>query len=573
MNNNPLAARKERIADFLIVLLCLSSAAFFINLFRLDLFRTINTWDDRKPVGIIVIREHIVQRRLKDRFLWDRLFVQSPVFLGDLIRVAELSAATLYFDDDEIELYENTLIRVERSSQGEGSFEIELSEGGMSLHTQSRNMTINVNGRIVQVWPRTVLNADVGEDGLSIQVSEGAATLTGDNFERELSSGTMIELDERGIEKTRGSVMVTQPVPNARYLKTGALPLDVDFSWVKVNFETGEALRLEIAGDWDFAHVVEAVEKPGNEAKLALDAGLWYWRLSNEDAVFSRGQIAVLEASVPVLISPAKDSLIRLGKDRPPLCFQWSDIPEAVSYVLEASSMPDFADPAIRRQTAVTSLVDSSLGQGKWYWRVRPIYPPVYKGIPAFTPASAFSIEYGEETEAPVWILPAPAFAEALVDTAPVQALAKPLVDAIPAPAIPTDLRIEPIALPVPVLPAPLVQPLPMGADNRIGIQELKVNRKIDFKWSAVPGANAYIFSLFQEVADGRHEILRSEPINRTEWTLDDISILDRGVLVWQVEAVSIGADGIIKQRGSIEENTFTLDIPVPGEPTMLRLE
>ena len=98
------------------ILLCLSGAAVSINLFRNDLFQTINSYDDKKPVGTLYIRDNNVQRRMGDRVLWGRLVKESPIYLDDLIRVAELSAATLDIDGNYINLNENTLIRVQRDS-------------------------------------------------------------------------------------------------------------------------------------------------------------------------------------------------------------------------------------------------------------------------------------------------------------------------------------------------------------------------------------------------------------------------------------------------------------------------
>lgn len=113
------------------------------------------------------------------------------------------------------------------------------------------------------------------------------------------------------------------------------------------------------------------------------------------------------------------------------------------------------------------------------------------------------------------------------------------------------------------LLPAPGNMLPPNG--HRIGIEELKKERDIQFSWSAVPGANAYIFTLYQETANGRRLIIQNAPDSRTGWTLANIGILDRGTFVWRVEPVNVDRDGAVKQRGSTGENTFTLDIPDVG--------
>jgi hypothetical protein len=103
------------------------------------------------------------------------------------------------------------------------------------------------------------------------------------------------------------------------------------------------------------------------------------------------------------------------------------------------------------------------------------------------------------------------------------------------------------------------------AAGYRVDIERLQSEQSITFRWSAVPGANAYIFALYQQTSSGRRQIIRRSPENRTGFTLNDLTILDRGTFIWQVEAVSRSPNGAIERRGRPGENTFTIDIPLPG--------
>jgi hypothetical protein len=113
--------------------------------------------------------------------------------------------------------------------------------------------------------------------------------------------------------------------------------------------------------------------------------------------------------------------------------------------------------------------------------------------------------------------------------------------------------------LPIPVLPAPGNRRPADGTP--FGNEELKAQR-IVFSWSPVQGANAYIVTLYQEINGKREKIDgTNQPVSRTSWTLDKLSLLDRGTFIWQVEAVNT-AGGRIDQRGRPGENTFIIDIP-----------
>jgi len=116
MSNSPQKPeRRKRTTDVFVIVLCVLGALFTLNLFRLDLLQSI-TSQNRKPVGTVTAKNNNVQRRLLDRVLWSRLTVESPVYSGDLIRVAEHSSATLNINGDVIDLPENTMIRIRASS-------------------------------------------------------------------------------------------------------------------------------------------------------------------------------------------------------------------------------------------------------------------------------------------------------------------------------------------------------------------------------------------------------------------------------------------------------------------------
>jgi hypothetical protein len=208
---------KFRPLDFIVILFCLFGAIYSVILFRLDLSKNEN------PVGTVIIGNNVVQRRMANRVLWDRLAVDSPLYSGDQIRTADLSDATLYIERNSIDLNGKTLIRIQRSPEDEDSILIYLDEGNLVLTTVDGggNIELNLMGRQVETAPGTILSASVGKEGAIVQVSEGTATLTSDGQRREISPGTMVALNSSGTEQTLKAAMVLQPRPDARYLKNG----------------------------------------------------------------------------------------------------------------------------------------------------------------------------------------------------------------------------------------------------------------------------------------------------------------------------------------------------------------
>jgi hypothetical protein len=536
---------KFRPLDFLFLALCFSGVVCIVILVVSDLLKILD-FRNEKPVGT-VIQSNNAQWFTSKRGSWERLSVDSSIYSGDQIRTADISNVTLYIDHNTIDLNERTLIRLQRSPEDEDAVLIYLDEGNLVLTTVSGggNIVLNLMGHQVEAVPGTALSASAGKDGAVVRVSEGAATLTKENGEkREIASGRMLALDAGGVEQPVKAAVVLQPRPEARYLKDGSEPLFVNFAWNRINLAPGEALCLELAEDRNFNRIVRVVENLDASAGVAFNSGLWYWRLSlmpdasnTEGAILAIGRLTVANASGPALLSPVTGSLFRYQDKLPGISFRWAEIAGALSYILEVSQTPDFINPMLRTQTASVFLVDSnsSLGPGTWYWRVMPVFPPVYEGRASFSPASLFRIEQGGGDLG--MVLPAPV---------------------LPVPVLPERATEQPAPLPPPLNRQP-------STGYRIGIEQLKESDSIVFSWSAVQGANAYIFTLFEQTASGRRLIISRPPESRRSWTLENLATLGRGTFVWQVEAVRVSSTGTIERRGSIVENSFVIDIPRSG--------
>jgi len=524
-----------RPVDFFVVLLCLSGAVASFNLFRLDLFRTINS-QNQKPVGTVTIRNNTVQRRLRDRVIWDRLFVGSQIYEGDTLRIAESSSMGFKRDDIEIE-YINYQIRRIPPLAPDGTLQI---DGNVIVTIGAGSGSVILNGSRVEAGPGTVIKAESGESGTKLQVLEGdkiRIIKDGETWER--GAGETVGWDADGRERIEPGVVVTQPRPNAHYIKTTTDPMNIGFAWNKKDIESGQALRLEIAADRNFTRIVYASDTIDDIRQAALDDGSWYWRLSYGGAVLAGEHFTITETAAPALIYPIMDSTVRYENVLPELCFQWSETEEASSYLLEVCSAPDFSSPQISARVGGASSLHSDLGPGTWYWRVRPFFSSANLGGNVSSSVASFTIEHGEEDKL---ILPEPEIVE-----------------------IPPEPSPQP-----PAPPPPLAAPgnLRPTRGYRVGIEQLRAGRRIDFRWSAVPGANNYIFTLYRQNAAGRRQIIRRELGNRTSLTLNDLTMLDRGTFIWQVEA-SERRSGSILRRSRPAENLLVLDFPLPSAPTV----
>ncbi|MCL2196943.1 MAG: LysM peptidoglycan-binding domain-containing protein [Treponema sp.] len=393
----PSVSGKFRLLDIFVLIVFISTAILGLYLFRQDLMRTFEN-RDVEPAGIIIIRNNIIQRRHENRVAWDRIFKDSPVYPGDLIRSAELSSATIDIERNEIDLNEYSLIRIQRSMGGYGNFHIELQEGNISVTcaAESPGITLNLMGTQVQTSSGTVLNASATEEGIAVQVSEGKAEIKYEGQEKtqEISEGAMIAFDSYGAERIIPSAVVMRPAPNARYLKSGADPVLVKFLWNRVNLDEGEELRLEIAGDVYYTYNYRMLNNLFNSAQLTLNAGRWHWRLLHHGTVLYKGQFAIVDSSGPALLTPVSGSIFRYNDvASSQFRFQWADKQGASGYLIEINNTADFSSPLKIKQTTAPSLIFSELEEGTWFWRVKPVFPSMYEGETGYSSVASFKIE------------------------------------------------------------------------------------------------------------------------------------------------------------------------------------
>jgi len=544
MANEQKKQDKFRITDLLVILLCLTGAAYSVNLFRHSLFQTLNG-QNKTSIGSVTVKRNTVQRRMSDRVLWDRLVRESPVYSGDIIRVADNSEADLHVGGNELTLNENTLVRL-RYDEETGEFIIDLNSGNLGIVTAAEggNVSLGVMGKKVSAKPGTALNAAAENNGVALQVSKGEASIEGGALTQEITAGSMIAMDSEGAIRTEPAVMVTQPQPNALYRKNEET-FNVAFSWNSLNLQPDEPLRLEIAADQNFIRSLRALNGLNSSAQAALNTGVWYWRIIYNNSVLANGRFTIADISNLQLLSPARNQQFFYEAELPKLYFQWSGVQDVSSYLVEVDVTPEFRNPVIKKHTAVTSFANSSLNEGIWYWRVTPIFSDNTSVSPR---VSAFRIVKDKEPQN-------------------TSVAAKTGEDIPPVPSLQTRTTTQPepssASRTLSRLPAPSNRQPTEG--YRIGIEDVK-KETITFKWSSVSGANSYLFTVYQNTGGTRRQVTQIGPENRTSYTMDIIT-LGRGNFIWRVEAVNVGKDNVIERHGDPGENRFIVDIPRAGQP------
>jgi len=215
-----------------------------------------------EPVGTVIVKKNTAQRRLGDRVLWDRLARESPVYIWDLIRIADNSAATLYVQDNSIDLGENTLVRIVPSPDGEGIM-LMLNQGTVSIAAgeNARAVSVEIGRQQLRTEPGTYLIASVNNYGAG-------------SFQRIESREQFVQ--NISVPEMQGTKLVS-PAVNSTIRYRSSLPV-LYFHWLEV--EEAASYIFEVSASPDFSDPVIRRQTSANFlTDTGLEQGVWYWRV------------------------------------------------------------------------------------------------------------------------------------------------------------------------------------------------------------------------------------------------------------------------------------------------------
>jgi hypothetical protein len=411
--------RNFHLPDLFVLLVCLAGALCSLWFFQNDLNRTLTRMNEQ-PVGTVSYKYRAAQRRFADRILWSRVQQETPVYNGDYIRTAELSEAGLSFNNGAfVNLSENSMIQVFLEDDGA---KVDFARGNISVNTEGGAALLLSTGA-GQVAVRDGAASAASADGeFNLQVTGGTASFITGEGTQEIESGAAFTVSEDGVEPLSQAVVLS-PKPGDRLLGSPAGLTPVEFVWNRVNYSASMGTRIEIARDRGFRHSPVIMDVPeDSRAVTELAPGAWWWRISpavpGEDGSpetaghSAGGKLTIVDASPPVIVSPAEGDVFRYQSRMPELRFTWKGPEEAAYYFFEAADNAAFLNPRISSQVrgaagGLVSLVSSQLEEGRWFWRVTPVYGKDHTGSPASSKTVSFSITRRSGLAAPVLNTPA----------------------------------------------------------------------------------------------------------------------------------------------------------------------
>ena len=382
--------------DLLIILICFTGAFFSGAAFWKEYNNTLVKLNEN-PVGIIIFKKRVAQRRFVDRNVWDRLQQTSPIYNGDMIRTIEQSEAVIVFQDETayLSMDENTIIQVYYNNEGETR--IDFSDGNMELVSENTNIIISSGDSTIIADGQIRMNKF--DDEIVLSVLKGKANFDG----TKIDEGGALAFDSAGNISTKPIITMTSFGHNAYVLGLPSEAVPVTFSWNEFNFDRNTHVIVEIAFDRNFRSIAETRYQSGiTSVSIPLQSGSYWWRVypvssgSREplSRLFPAGTLEVIPAEIPHIISPPHASELAF-LDEPKITLSWSAMKEASAYLVEISSNADMSYPVISRRIHENSVVQTGLNFGRWFWRVTPEFPAWFKGSGTSSAIGEFTASQG----------------------------------------------------------------------------------------------------------------------------------------------------------------------------------
>ncbi len=399
---------KSPLRDFLVVLICLGTTAFFTYLFWRDLNHS-SSRSDKDTIATISFKNKIAQRKYSDRVVWERVNQNAPLYDGDIIRTADLSSAVIYFNDGTtIDLSENTMVQIYYSENG-----LQVAVGGGDIQVDSSaesKVALKLDdGSTVNVDAGASLAAKSDASGAkSLEVKSGSAQITTETgATAEIASGESVSV-EKGGEITKKPLTITSLPKELRLLNIKHEPIPVKLEW-KRSDESNAKVVVQTSRTKDFSRLESEGKFTTNGTELNLESGVVYWRAFSEDAkeMAVDGKITVESIDRVLAQSPAEGGEYRYRSARPRINFRWSGNDYVDHYRFVVSTTPDMRGSPLEMDVQDTFVSLDTLEAGNYYWQVTPFYTLNNIGYEGASKPRGFSVIKNEQIRAPELSVPA----------------------------------------------------------------------------------------------------------------------------------------------------------------------
>jgi hypothetical protein len=362
-----------------------------------------------KSLGSVVFKKLSATRKAPAGLGWERMRNNSPVYEADTLRTAGFSEAAVYFDDGtSLDILENSMLKLDFSGPRR-NLEFLTGEINVGSSKEARSFTISSTAGSIEVDKGSKATFSRNADSLSVEVSQGRASIVkADGSSQSIGKNQELEVDLKSgaAQLLHRPIVPLEPGRNARLLSLSEGKAKLEFAWELEGAEAASpkagAFTLEVSGSKSFSGPISSLPAVGTRARAELGDGTWYWRVRDGAGAESPiRKFSLTSAQYPRPAFPSDGQVYEYRRLKPEVRFAWTGMDEASAYIFELADEPKFEKPAIRSRTTTASLSVDDLGEGSWYWRVKPVHAFELVGAEAEAPVRSLAIRKSPAMRAP----------------------------------------------------------------------------------------------------------------------------------------------------------------------------
>ena len=414
--------------DKIVILICSLGIAFsLIGYFR-DVYKT-NLRTDEKPIARLTDRNKSVQRRFRDRLVWDIIKENTPLYVGDFVRTTAFAEAEITFDSGTIiNMSHNSLIEILPESD---IANLKITSGTVSIKTPEK-ITLKAGRETLEISEDSIVSMNIQPellpqtdeavtpliltDGMlenpasaasnrhiSVSVERGMVRQSkGDGSIIELNAGSQIVMDSEGHQLKQPALIMISPKVSQKIIKNDNETATLLFNWKPLNYEQDMLTKIELSYDKDGIYPYQNKTVEAEETTFTLPNRTIYWKAypvtkdgDDEKYIDSalQGSISVFSITPIKKLQPVNNVGLTYKAAQNGIQFAWTHDDLARGYELQIADNAEMNSPVISYTTAKTEAKLDLIDYGTWYWQITPIYDDSIVASPALSSVSTFTVQ------------------------------------------------------------------------------------------------------------------------------------------------------------------------------------
>ena len=359
----------------LIWALLISSTCYLGNelIFQTKSEKRIN---DAKRVARLEAAVNEVQRKPKQRVIWETISRNDDLYPGEAVRTSPIAEAQLTFENGtKIHLDPDSLIVLEQSDNG---ITLDFLQGNLFVQGGATgDMTLKTGNGDIKMNSADLSLSKAQNGNVNLEVHRGEAELNQGSKKTALTKDKTAELSAQGLNATDRVDVVSPVAGETVYLNLSrGDKLALNWKPLAVNY----TVKVEYGPTRNAMKRVEGAHAPGPDGRITLPTkpGNWNVRLiaTADDPRLPQKVSAVIPFKVeakspPSLVEPRDGMALRKADPSGATTFRWLTRHKFDSQVLEISDDENFRVLKTQQALAGDAIQYTyNLEDGTYYWRV-----------------------------------------------------------------------------------------------------------------------------------------------------------------------------------------------------------